>query len=177
MFGRRPNSAQARICVLGFSANRIWLVSRFLFCLGSGRGKCPGEEQIKCPTLHFPEWIVTSLGDDNSVIVPNQALSGASLFLSIHFNEGYAVAWSCSLEIQHTLFWVVIFLLSRTTAFEHKSNSTAGVIQVEENLQESCTLENINVAKIVRYLKSFQMFALAVTISETLKFQIFTLKK
>ena len=29
MFGHRPNSDQARICVLGFSANRVWLVSRF----------------------------------------------------------------------------------------------------------------------------------------------------
>ena len=29
MFGHRPNSNQARICVLGFSANRVWLVSRF----------------------------------------------------------------------------------------------------------------------------------------------------
>ena len=29
MFGRRPNSNQTRICVLGFSANRVWLVSRF----------------------------------------------------------------------------------------------------------------------------------------------------
>ena len=28
-FGHRPNSNQARICVLGFSANRVWLVSRF----------------------------------------------------------------------------------------------------------------------------------------------------
>ena len=33
MFGLRPNSNQARICVLGFSANRVWLASRFL---GSG---------------------------------------------------------------------------------------------------------------------------------------------
>ena len=30
MFSRRPNSNQARICVLGFSANRVWLVSRLL---------------------------------------------------------------------------------------------------------------------------------------------------
>ena len=29
MFGRRPHSNQARICVFGFSANRVWLVSRF----------------------------------------------------------------------------------------------------------------------------------------------------
>ena len=29
MFDRRPNSNQSRICVLGFSANRVWLVSRF----------------------------------------------------------------------------------------------------------------------------------------------------
>ena len=29
MFGRRPNSNQARICVLGFSANRVWLVNCF----------------------------------------------------------------------------------------------------------------------------------------------------
>ena len=29
MFGRRPNSNQARICVLWFSANRVWLVSHF----------------------------------------------------------------------------------------------------------------------------------------------------
>ena len=29
VFGRRPNSNQARICVLEFSANRVWLVSRF----------------------------------------------------------------------------------------------------------------------------------------------------
>ena len=29
MFGRRLNSNQARICVLQFSANRVWLVSRF----------------------------------------------------------------------------------------------------------------------------------------------------
>ena len=28
MFGRRPNSNQAKICVLGFSANRVWLVSQ-----------------------------------------------------------------------------------------------------------------------------------------------------
>ena len=38
MFDRRPNSNKARICVLGFSANRVWLVSRFynfyvIFCL------------------------------------------------------------------------------------------------------------------------------------------------
>ena len=33
MFGRRPNSNQARICVLGFSANRVWLVSRFYIFL------------------------------------------------------------------------------------------------------------------------------------------------
>ena len=40
MFGRRPNSNQARICVLGFSANRVWLVSRFLiFFLGVWRSK------------------------------------------------------------------------------------------------------------------------------------------
>ena len=26
---------QARICVLGFSANRVWLVSRFLYFLSS----------------------------------------------------------------------------------------------------------------------------------------------
>ena len=29
VFGRRPNSYQAMICVLGFSANRVWLVSSF----------------------------------------------------------------------------------------------------------------------------------------------------
>ena len=29
MFGCRPNSNQARICVLGFSADRVWLVSNF----------------------------------------------------------------------------------------------------------------------------------------------------
>ena len=29
MFGCRLNSNQARICVLEFSANRVWLVSRF----------------------------------------------------------------------------------------------------------------------------------------------------
>ena len=29
MFGRSPNSNQAKICVLRFSANRVWLVSRF----------------------------------------------------------------------------------------------------------------------------------------------------
>ena len=29
MFTHRPNSNQARICVLGFSSNSVWLVSRF----------------------------------------------------------------------------------------------------------------------------------------------------
>ena len=29
VFGHMPNSNQARICVLGFSANRMYLVSRF----------------------------------------------------------------------------------------------------------------------------------------------------
>ena len=33
MFGRRPNSNQAKICVLAFRANRVWLVSSFyIFC-------------------------------------------------------------------------------------------------------------------------------------------------
>ena len=31
MFGHRPNSNHARICFLGFNANRVWLVSRFIF--------------------------------------------------------------------------------------------------------------------------------------------------
>ena len=30
VFGRRLNSNQAKICVLGFTANRVWLVSRFI---------------------------------------------------------------------------------------------------------------------------------------------------
>ena len=29
VFGHRPNTNQARICVLGFGANRVWLVSPF----------------------------------------------------------------------------------------------------------------------------------------------------
>ena len=29
MLGRRPNSNLARICVVGFSANKVWLVSYF----------------------------------------------------------------------------------------------------------------------------------------------------
>ena len=29
LFGHRSNSNQERICVLGFSADRVWLVSRF----------------------------------------------------------------------------------------------------------------------------------------------------
>ena len=29
VFSRSPNSNLGRICVLGFSANRVWLVSRF----------------------------------------------------------------------------------------------------------------------------------------------------
>ena len=33
MFGRRRNSNQARICVVGFSANRVWLDSRFFIFL------------------------------------------------------------------------------------------------------------------------------------------------
>ena len=33
VFGRSPNSNQARICVLWFSANRVWLVSHFIFLL------------------------------------------------------------------------------------------------------------------------------------------------
>ena len=28
MFGRRPNCNHIRICVLGFSATRVWLVDR-----------------------------------------------------------------------------------------------------------------------------------------------------
>ena len=49
MFGRRPNSDQARICVLGFRANRVWLVSHFFlnfsrFLEGKmSEGKYPGE--------------------------------------------------------------------------------------------------------------------------------------
>ena len=37
--GRRPNSNQERHCVLGFSANRVWLVSRFIYFLGFGDRK------------------------------------------------------------------------------------------------------------------------------------------
>ena len=54
MFGHRPNSNQARICILGFSAKRVWLVSRFFYILlGSGRerlsganvrGECSGKQ-------------------------------------------------------------------------------------------------------------------------------------
>ena len=34
MFGGRSNSNQARICVLGFSAFRVWLVNRFYIFIG-----------------------------------------------------------------------------------------------------------------------------------------------
>ena len=48
--GVRPNSNQARICVLGFSANRVWLVNRFNICLlpaiGSGRAGIVDMESI-----------------------------------------------------------------------------------------------------------------------------------
>ena len=41
MFGHRPNCNQTKFCVLGFSANRVWLVSRFYIfevpAIGSGR--------------------------------------------------------------------------------------------------------------------------------------------
>ena len=53
MFGRRPNSDQARICVLGFSANRVWLVSRFLYFVRFREGQTSGGQISggKCPTL------------------------------------------------------------------------------------------------------------------------------
>ena len=42
MFGRRPNSVKARISVLGFSANRVWLVNRFLYFVRFREGKMSG---------------------------------------------------------------------------------------------------------------------------------------
>ena len=50
MFDCRPNSNQARICVLGFSVNRVWLVSRFynfqLPSIGSDRAGIDRMDRI-----------------------------------------------------------------------------------------------------------------------------------
>ena len=43
VLGRRPNSNQAKICVLGFSAIRVWLVSRFYI---SGSGDSIGPRRV-----------------------------------------------------------------------------------------------------------------------------------
>ena len=48
---RRPNSKQARIRVLGFSANRVWLVSRFIFYFGDNIGAGPDFTHNHCAGL------------------------------------------------------------------------------------------------------------------------------
>ena len=54
VFGHRPNSNQTRICVLGFSANRVWLVDLDLLTAGGwpvgSRFNCwliPDRTQLK----------------------------------------------------------------------------------------------------------------------------------
>ena len=46
MFGHRSNSDQTRICVLGFSANRVWLVSPFLYFVRFREGQMAGEGEM-----------------------------------------------------------------------------------------------------------------------------------
>ena len=63
----------------------------------------------------------------------------------------------------------------------NKSNSMAGAMQVEANLQEQLG-NHLHFRKLEccyndRYLKSDHMFALALTVSEILKFHIFDLEK
>ena len=63
---------------------------------------------------------------------------------------------------------------------KNKSNSTAGAVQVEANLQEQLN-DHLHFRKLkcglrARYLKSVHMFALALAVFETLKFQIVYLK-
>ena len=46
VFGGGPNSNLVRICVLGFSANRVWLVSSFYICFASCDRIEPGRAGI-----------------------------------------------------------------------------------------------------------------------------------
>ena len=59
VFGLRPNSFQARICVVGFSANMVWLVSRFyilyiiIFTLLQYQLRSPmqSDEVVRCSPM------------------------------------------------------------------------------------------------------------------------------
>ena len=61
VFGHRPNSYQARICVLGFSANRVWLVSCFfsIYLMNELRCSAVGRTLIRQAVLeltYFQGW-------------------------------------------------------------------------------------------------------------------------
>ena len=89
MFGCRPNSNRARICVLGFSANRVWLVSRlyiFTIYYKARTFSIPTINTIEVCELSWPNGKRKSL---NSEVRKTQVRSPARtcfvLFLSFFF--------------------------------------------------------------------------------------------
>ena len=67
MFSRRPNSNQASICILGYTANRVWLISHFIYIsLINGIlffGHTPNSYQARICVLGFSVnsvWLVVS---------------------------------------------------------------------------------------------------------------------